>query len=135
MNGEPDKDEAGFGLVEVIAALAIFTLSLSVLLGLISDGLWRTARAATQAEALSLARSLLAQVGTAVPLREGQTAGVLADGLRWRLQLEPFADAADREQPPVAAYKVSVEVTWNDVGQRQSLALATLRLAPAELAR
>jgi general secretion pathway protein I len=129
------KTEAGFALIEVIAALAILALSLGVLLSAISDGIWRTGQAERMAEAGSLAQSLLAKVGTEVPVQQGQTAGELADGFRWRLRMEPYGDTVDRQQWPLDAFAVSAEVSWGDHGQEHSVALTTLRLAPKEAPR
>ena len=122
--------EAGFTLVEVVAALAILALSLSVLFGLLSDGLRRTGQAEAMAEAGSLAQSLLARVGTGLPIRPGVTAGELQNGARWRLRMEPYGDAADRLMWPVDAYTVSAEIAWGDGTHEQSVVLTTLRLAP-----
>ena len=128
-------EEAGFTLLEVVAALAILALSLGVLLGLLSDGLRRTGQAEAMAEAGSLAQSLLARVGTELPIQPGVTAGELPNGVRWRLQMEPYGDAGDRRAWPVDAYVVSAEIAWGDGAQERSVTLTTLRLAPKEPAR
>jgi general secretion pathway protein I len=124
--------EAGFTLLEVVAALAILALLLGVLLGLLSDGLRRTGQAEAMAEAGSLAQSLLARVGTELPIQPGVTAGEFQNGARWRLQMEPYGDAADRRAWPVDAYTVSAEIAWGDRTHEQSVVLTTLRLAPKE---
>jgi general secretion pathway protein I len=121
-------DRAGFTLVEIIVALAILALCLSVLLNTISDALWRTGEAEAQAEAASLARSLLAQAGGAVPLRDGETAGQLDNGFRWRLQVVGYGGAD--QLPSVRAYTVTAEVFWDDARRERSVALTTLRLGP-----
>jgi general secretion pathway protein I len=117
---------AGFTLVEIIVALAILVLSLNVILPAISDALWRTGEAEAQAEAASLARSLLAQAGIAVPLNDGEAAGRLANGYRWNLRALPYGAA--NQLSPVRAYLVTAEVSWDDARQERSLALTTLRL-------
>lgn len=125
--------EAGFTLVEVVVALAILALSLSVLLKMISNGVWQTDRAEKLARAGSLAQSLLAKVGTEVPIREGQTEGELADGFRWRLRTEPYGNPIDRQNWPANAYTVSVEVLWGYGAHERSVALTTLRLGSKDL--
>jgi general secretion pathway protein I len=133
--------EAGFALIEVIAALAILALSLGVLLSVISDGIRRTGQAEKMAEASSLAQSLLAKVGTELPVQQGDMTGELADGFRWRLRMEPYGDSVDRQQWPLGVFTVSAEVTWGDAGiwgdhgQAHSVAVTTLRLAPKEATR
>jgi len=121
---------AGFSLVEVIVAIAILSLTLTVLLDVIANSIQQTSQAEKMAEAGSLAESLMAKLGIERPIREGLDAGQFANGFRWRLNLQSFGDAADRQQWPVAAYKVSVEIRWEDGGGERSFALTTLRLAP-----
>jgi general secretion pathway protein I len=120
------NDIAGFTLVEIIVALAILALSLNVILPAISDALWRTAEAEAQAEAASLARSLLAQAGSAVSLNNGAAAGEFENGFRWRLQVTPYGSAD--QAAPVRAYRVAAEVVWGEPSREQSLTLSTLRL-------
>ena len=117
---------SGFTLVEIIVALAILALCLNVILAAISDALRRTGEAEAQAEAASLARSLLAQAGSAVPLDDGAAAGQLANGFRWRLQVAPYGPAD--QAVPVRAYKVTAEVSWDEARRERSVALTTLRL-------
>ncbi len=132
---ESRGDEAGFTLVEIVAALAILALSLSALLGVLSDGIGRAGQAEAYAEAGSLAQSLLARVGTEIPIREGITTGELAGGYRWRLQMEPYGDAADLRAWPVAAYGVSAELVWGTSPNERSVVLTTLRVATTEAPR
>jgi general secretion pathway protein I len=122
----PCNDVAGFTLVEIIVALAILALSLNVILPTISDGLWRTSEAEAQAEAASLARSLLAQAGISVPLQNGEAAGRFDNGFRWRLEVTPYGRID--QTMPVRAYKVVAEVFWDDPRHERSIALTTLRL-------
>ena len=120
------KRRAGFTLVEIIVALAILALSLNAILPAISDALWRTGEAEAQAEAASLARSLLAQAGGAVPLHNGAAAGQFDNGFRWRLQVTPYGGSD--QTMPVRAYKLVAEVSWDDARAERFIALTTLRL-------
>lgn len=123
-------DESGFTLVEVIVALAMLSIGLSVLLGVISGSLRQTSDAARMAEASALAQSLLAEVGTELPIKAEERAGEFPNGYRWRLKMEPCGDATEREEWPVGAYKVLAEIEWEDSAQRRSYLLTSLRLGP-----
>jgi general secretion pathway protein I len=127
------SSEAGFTLVEVIAALAILALSLGGIFGVLSDGLRRTGQAEATAQASALAQSLLARVGTELPVRPGTTSGDFSNGYRWRLEIASFGDGVDSRAWAVAAYTVSAEVTGVD-GNPQ-VRLSTLRLGPKEPGR
>jgi general secretion pathway protein I len=122
--------EAGFTLVEVIVALAILSIGLSVLLGLISGSLRQTAEAERMAEAGSLAQSLLAEVGTDLPIKLEERDGQFPNGYQWHLRMHQYGDAREREEWPIGLYVISTEVEWAEGTQRRSYALTTLRLGP-----
>jgi general secretion pathway protein I len=123
-------NEAGFTLVEVIVALAMLSIGLSVLLGLISGSLRQTANAERMAEAGSLAQSLMAEVGTDLAIKLEERDGQFSNGYRWHLRMLPYGDAKEREEWPVGLYMISTEVEWQEDTQRRSYALTTLRLGP-----
>jgi len=132
VSGESRSGEAGFTLVEIVAALAILALSLSALFGVLSDGIGRASQAEAYAEAGSLVQSLLARVGTEIPIREGTTTGAFPEGFRWRLKIETYGEAADHRAWPLAAFGVSAQVTWGTGVHERSVVLTTLRVAPQE---
>lgn len=127
--------EAGFTVIEVVAALAILVMALGVLLNVMSNSVRQTGRAEMAAEAGSLARSLLAKVGTELPMRAGEMTGQANGGFRWQIRIDPYGDGTDRREWPVAAFQVVAEVMWRDGLQERSLALTTLRLGPKEPVR
>jgi general secretion pathway protein I len=127
--------ELGFALVEVVVALAILALALGVILGVISNGVRQTDNARKLVEAGQLAQSLLARLGTDMPIAPGQTTGEFAGGYRWRMRTEPYGPAPDRASGAIAAYTVSVEVLWGEGAPERSVQLTTLRLAPNAVTR
>jgi general secretion pathway protein I len=132
---EQRDDEAGFTVVEVVAALTILAITLSVLLNVMSNSVRQTSRAETAAEAGALAQSLLAKLGKELPLRDGQIRGQADHGFRWQVHIEPYGDGTDRREGLVAAHQVLAEVLWRDGLEERSLALTTLRLGPKEPVR
>jgi general secretion pathway protein I len=121
--------QAGFTLIEVIAALAILSLSLSVLFAALSDGFYHQGRARALAAANGLAQSLLAQLGTEIPLQEGKMSGVSDAGLRWLVEISAYGTPADREAWPVAPYQISVSLFQDAAATKATLTLTTLRIA------
>ena len=120
-------------MIEVIVALAMLSLGLSVLLGLISSSLRQSANAERMAEAGSLAQSLMAEVGTDMPIKLEERDGQFPNGYRWHLEMHPYGDAREREEWPVGVYAISTEVAWEEGTQRRSYALTTLRLGPKQV--
>src|SRR5262245_10103243 len=103
----PEGGEAGFTLVEVIAAFAILAVASGVLMSVISDGISRLSQAEMQGMALSLAQSLVAEAGRVGPLQRGEQSGQYDNGqpgtsVSWRLRVEPYEDGGDRREQPVA---------------------------------
>jgi general secretion pathway protein I len=132
---ERPDGEAGFTVVEVVVALTILALALGVLLNVMSNSVRQTGRAEAVAEAGSLAQSLLAKIGTELPLHDGQITGQSDHGFRWRVQIDAYGDGTNRREWPVAAHQVLAEVLWSDGLQERSLVLTTLRLGPKEATR
>ena len=129
---------AGFTLLEVLIALAITMIALG---GLLDGGVLglRSAQASQRREqAISIARSYLAEQSAA--LRPGERSGDAGGGFAWRVSVRPMASAravptgappaAVAQAPTVTLYGVTVRVTWKDgagggVEQIESRRLAT----------
>jgi general secretion pathway protein I len=125
-----DENEAGFTLVEVIVALAMLSIGLTLVMGLFSTGLSRTGMAERLAGAVSLAQSVMTQVGTAIPLRTEARDGTEANGYQWHLAIQPYRPAQGGDARLVELYQVSVQVGWLEGQDPRSYALSTLRLGP-----
>ncbi len=129
--------DRGFTLIEVLVAFAILALALGVLLQVFSTGLRNARVSEAYTTATLLAESKLAQVGIEDPLVEGQSVGRFDDRFRWLIEVRPYQEsepdaAPEREGLPVRAYEVVVTVSWDEVHDKRSVSLTTLRLAPGE---
>ena len=124
--------ENGFTLLEVIVALAVLAISLTLALRTISGGVYYQQQARTLADATALAQSLLARIGGDLPLRQSVESGALANGLGWQVQIEPYGSASERREWPVAAYAVSVRIVQRQNAEKPVYVLETLRLGPRE---
>lgn len=122
------RPDGGFTLVEVVVAIAILALLAGSIFRVNADSVRNVHRADGLADAQVLAQSLIAKVGHEIALEEGETNGEASNDLQWRLQIKRYGDDADRQQWPVAAYLVAVNVTVRDNTGEQHIALMTLRL-------
>ena len=110
-----------------------------LLLGTLSNGTRQVRWAADSGRAALHARSLLDDVGIAVPITPGQSAGTFEDGrYRWTLDIAPFVDP---DAPPALAapdsgglFELTLAVDWGEAGPRERLRLQTLRLRAPDTA-
>jgi general secretion pathway protein I len=122
--------QAGFTLVEVLAALAIAGLALGAAATIIRDGMVAHATAGDVDTALALAREKIAAAGVTTPLRDGADQGVFADRFAWRLVVSRYDDTESRASASPHLYRIAATITWRDGLRGREVALATLRLAP-----
>lgn len=122
----------GFTLLEVLIAFVILAVSMTVILQVFSSGMRGARLADAYTTATLLAKSVLAETGVETPLVEGEDGGEFDNGFKWRRLVTLYEDEAMPETLglPVAAYRVTVEVSWDD-GAR-SVGLETIRLRPPE---
>lgn len=121
---------AGFGMIEVVVAFLLLSLSLGVLLGGLTAGLRSSDRAALGGIALLYAESLMAETGISTPLEPGETTGVTDSGYAWKRQISAMPDSSPTTVTPFA---VTISVTPPDNGA--PVRLMTLRLADKPVAR
>lgn len=126
--GEAGRPDAGSVFVESIIAAAIVAMALGATFQVIAQSARRGHAIEDRREALLVAQSELAAVGSEIPLTPGQSAGLAGD-LEWRVDVSPYADAIGASAAG-SLWRVEVSVSPRDGGE--SLArLTTLRLGPA----
>jgi general secretion pathway protein I len=123
----------GFSLLEVLVAFIILSLALGVLMRIFSGGLGNIGAAEHYSRAVAIAESQLAAAGVESPLTEGENAGEVENGYRWRTsvkRVEPGGGALDNAALPVGLFQVEVTVNWDDTATTpRGLRLVTLRTA------
>lgn len=128
------KREHGFTLLEVLVALTILGVALTVLFAVFGHSLDRSRETQSRLEARSAAAALLAQAETAPTLPYGERSGRLSSGMDWTLDVRPYGDDKDLQAWPASAAQVTATIRWGTRGPGQSFALTTLRLLPKERA-
>jgi general secretion pathway protein I len=129
--------EAGFTIVEVLAAFVVFGLALAGIMQLFTSGLRDAQLADEYARAVMIAQSRLAAF-TAVEQVEETSAEGTEDRFRWRVSAaayderreNPDADRSREENLRVRLLRVDSIVAWSAAdGRERDVRLATLVLA------
>jgi general secretion pathway protein I len=119
----PDANaEAGFTLLEVMAAFVIAAFASIVLYEAGFNGAAESASAARYQQATIRAQSRLATIGTLTALRPAQASGDDGGGFKWRLDIS----AETSNGQGLTLYDVQVEELFGN----RSVTLNTKRLGP-----
>jgi general secretion pathway protein I len=126
----PHRRESGFTLLEVLVALAILGMSLSVLLGVFTMALDRTRSDQKKGASELLAKALLNETETIAPEDLRDRHGIAAQDLAWSIKVSPYGSPEDRQAWQNWPVQILVRVEWQDHGRARTLSLSTLRIAP-----
>lgn len=132
------RAQGGFGLLEVVIALAIAGIALVSVVRAAAESMRATAASSAYQQGLSRAQSHLDSLVTRPVVGEQQ--GDDGGGFRWRHAVHPAGTTAARDvprpaqpdEPVVTLYAVTVWITWQDGAAARQIRLdsATLRTAP-----
>ncbi|MBY6205942.1 type II secretion system protein [Halomonas denitrificans] len=132
----PARAQAGFTLVEVMAAFAIFAVLFGVMLQILSTSISNTRRSGDFTQAALLAQSQLDMIGIEALPEPGRYGGDFGDGgsddrYRWEMDIEPYFIQDDRgvnyDELPIDLYRVSMTVYWGEGRAERSATFETLR--------
>ena len=124
--------QSGFTLIEVVVALAIAAMGLSLLMAAASTGLGNAHLADQTIEATRRAQSRLAEVGATSPLDPGLRSGDDGGGFSWRSRisspvLQGSLPAGDSKA--IGLYTVEVTISWRTGNSIKSVSLQSKRTA------
>jgi general secretion pathway protein I len=124
--------QGGFTLIEVLVAFVILVAALPVLYAIFTSGLRGTALADDYQRAAAFGESWLARAGIVEPLRENDRTSVEEGRYTLTYTARPYRPwrDVDEEQLAVRAYRVNLDVGWEQHGRRRSVSLSTIKLAP-----
>ncbi len=119
-----------YTLDEVLVAMMILALSLTVIFRIFGGGLNKIGIASDYARAVMIAESVLAAAGNTEILQPGESSGSLFDRYRWTRTVSPYQAHGEPsfDDLPLNVYRVSVTVEWPATNGDRSLELSTLKL-------
>jgi len=127
----PGRAQAGFTLLEMVAAFFIFALAFALLVGSASAGLRKVRRAGESTQAALHAQGKLDSLGVTEQLQEGIEHGRFDDTYRFEVEVTktepPAAPNGNVDMIPVDLYRIDLTVRWGDRDRERSARFATLR--------
>ena len=129
-----DARNKGYTLIEVLVAMTILAMSLTVLFRIFSTGLLNIDVSAQYAKAVVVAETQLTAAGLENELRPGQTEGTIDEHYYWLRTVETYVHPGQStdQDLPVEAFLVTVQVEWEHRGRSRQISLNSIRLAAAD---
>jgi general secretion pathway protein I len=131
------KRNKGFTLIEVVVALAILGIGLTVIIELFSGGL-RLARASMEyTEAVNYARIKMEEIAVKPGLEEGTQEGESEDKtFRWQVGVKKVdllsIDKSVDYKPPIELFQVKIDVFWKSGAKERSTSVESLKAIKPE---
>jgi general secretion pathway protein I len=138
MSPMKSSSSKGFTLLEILLAIAILGVAVTVIMQQFSAGL-RIARVSrTYTTATIHAKQILEEYLLADEMEEGEASGTFDDGYAWNVIIEAYEDykkeegATEEEQDlyehlPLEMFRIESVVSWMEGDRENSVALATLK--------
>ncbi|MBB5359408.1 general secretion pathway protein I [Rhodanobacter sp. ANJX3] len=131
----PQRAQAGFSLLEVIAAIMLLAIAFAALMKVAGGSISLTQKAADYSEASLWARGLLDSAFIGTPIKTGSSAGQFNNRFRWQLAVTPWTDAGTPPpEAPLHLYQLDLDVLWGPTSHPRSAHFRTLRLAGQDAA-
>jgi general secretion pathway protein I len=127
----------GFTLIEVVVALAILGVGLTVIIELFSGGL-RLARASMEyTKAVNYARIKMEEITMKPAVEEGTQEGESEDKtFRWQVGVKKVdllsIDKSVNYKPPIELYQVKIDVFWKSGTKEKSTSVESLKTVKPE---
>jgi len=121
----------GFTLIEVVVAIAILGIALTVIIELFAGGL-RLARTSKEyTKAVNYVNTKMEEIGSQQTLQEGITEGEFDETFHWRVTMNKVNILA-AERPwevkvPIQLFKIRVDVLWKSGPKERSTSTETYR--------
>ncbi len=126
-HGRPARSDAGEIFMESVIATAVVAMIMVAMFRVVTDAAIHSRMSEQRREALLIAKSELAEVGSGIPIASGESSGVSGD-MAWSVQVSPYSDETGASSAG-GLWAVDVSVRPR-LGGRALVRLRTLRLGP-----
>lgn len=125
--------QTGFTLLEILLAVAILGIALTVIMQQFSAGLRIGRVSKTYTIATIYAKQKLEELQVEEEMRESEESGSFEDGYYFRVSIMPYEEYVEEgdeelfEYLPLEMYRLESVVWWNEGEKEKSVTLATLK--------
>jgi len=126
----------GFTLLEILLAISILGVALTVVMQQFSAGLRIAYTSRTYTTATAYAKQKLEEFQLQEEIEETEENGSFDDGYSWRITIVPYEDYLEEEGEeeedlfdhlPLEMYRLDSAVSWMEGGKEKSVSLSTLK--------
>jgi general secretion pathway protein I len=121
----------GFTLIEVVVAMAILAVGITVIIELLSGSLRLVRTSGEYTKAVNYARVKMEEITVKPTMNEGIEEGEFDRAYRWQVDVKKVDILPARIEtdfkPPVQLFQVKVNVLWKSGTQERSTVLETYR--------
>ena len=129
------SSQKGFTLLEILLAIVILGVSLTVIMQQFSAGLRIAYTSKTYTTAISYAKQKLEEFQLQQEIEETEESGDFDDGYSWRVTIVPYEDYLEEEGEdedlfehlPLEMYRLDSVVSWIEGDKEKSVLLSTLK--------
>lgn len=130
------RSQRGYSLIEVVVAVAIAGIALTMLLQAVQGNAERTALSREYVLATAFGESMLARVGRDLSMETGTRSGRFREAFNWTRTIRPYVDppqTGEESDVAVSPYEVVVTISWRSGGKSHDLSLRSLRLKASRI--
>jgi len=126
----------GFTLIEVVVALAILGIGLTVIFELFSGGLRLASISQEYSVAVNYGRMKMEEIAFQSKVEEGDEEGQFDENFRWKVAIQKVdilpAEKDTDFKPPVELFQITVNIIWKSGSQERSATFESYRASKLE---
>ena len=122
--------EKGFTLIEIMVAMAVLAIALTVIFELFSGGLRLAGKSENYSRAIFYGRQLLEEICLQKDLSENEEEGEFAGGYTWRYEIKPLSVLIEQNGDnnfSLKIFDVKVSVFWPSGENKKTINFETFK--------
>lgn len=121
----------GFTLIEVVVAMAILAIGLTIIIELFSGGLRLGRTSVDYTKAVNYARMKMEEFSLRQTMEEGSEEGTFDDNYRWQIDVKRVdvlqAENRPEFKPPAELFQVKINILWKSGSKERSTRIESFR--------